>query len=199
MHQVKWFYGKRHLFHWIMGKFNSYSDLVSEVLETNEFRNELYVSAVSVAINRLENHSSHKVSEKELLEFIQDVFKTPEAKHTKTVHQERLITEAEFCRLTVNVVKGENLAVKDVDGASDPYCLLAVVPTSQYVDLKSGKHLSKQTKTIFSNLNPEWNESVEIDFKRNEIDTSSFQLQVWDYDGKNDDKKKVRGIKGVTR
>jgi Ca2+-dependent lipid-binding protein len=49
-------------------------------------------------------------------------------------------------RLVVEVVAGRNLAVKDLSGTSDPYCILCMGKT----ELK--------TNIIEKNLDPVWNE-----------------------------------------
>ena len=52
----------------------------------------------------------------------------------------------------VSVVKAEGLLAKDKGGTSDPY-----------VELRVGKEVKAKTKIIEKTLNPEWNESFEVD------------------------------------
>jgi hypothetical protein len=69
---------------------------------------------------------------------------------------------------TIKIVEGEDLKAMDVSGYSDPY----VVLTDEYQ-----KRLSK-TRVIYQNLNPRWDESVDI--------TTQGSLHifatVWDWD-----------------
>ena len=175
----------------------SYSDIVAQVFETEKFSDELHRIAIDTVINRLDSTKS-KVAQHELLRFIQKLFDKSNDEHQNVVKCETQNSRSNTCLLKVEVVKGENLASKDYDGLSDPFCVVAVVPTSKYVDLQEKKYSSRTTK-IASSLNPEWNENVEFVLNRNEISNSYVQLQVWDYDGANNNKKKVKGIKGFTR
>ena len=176
----------------------SYSDVVAQVFETEKFSNELHRIAIDTVINRLDA-AANEVSEHELLRFIQKLFDKSNDEHQNVVKCETQNSRSNTCLLKVEVVKGENLASKDYDGLSDPFCVVAVVPTSKYVDLQEERYISRKTNIVDSSLNPEWNESLELVLNRNEISNSFVQLQVWDYDGANNNKKKVKGIKGFTR
>ncbi|CAN0874892.1 ADP-ribosylation factor GTPase-activating protein AGD12 [Linum grandiflorum] len=68
--------------------------------------------------------------------------------------------------LKVKVVKGTNLAVRDMM-SSDPYVVLSL-----------GKQ-TVQTSVIRSNLNPEWNEELMLSVPQ---DYGTVKLQVFDYD-----------------
>jgi hypothetical protein len=82
-----------------------------------------------------------------------------------TQRKHRPITNYVF---TIKIVEGEDLKAMDVTGYSDPY----VVLTDEYQ-----KRLSK-TRVIYQNLNPRWDESVDI--------TTQGSLHifatVWDWD-----------------
>ena len=176
----------------------TYKDIVADVLETEKFEDELYKSMIDVAINRLESQSN-EISEGVLLQYIQNLFKVPSEKHRQAVNTEYKNSRSETCLLKVYVEKAENVASKDVDGSSDPYCMVSVVSTSQMVNLKNGKYSPKRTKVQHSTLNPEWKEYLEVIFPREDVNKSYFQLQMWDYDGESDTVKKVKGVKGVKR
>jgi len=71
--------------------------------------------------------------------------------------------------LTLTVLEGQNLAPKDSNGLSDPYCVLR---------LNTGGG-SKKTKIIKKTLDPFWNET----FDMGPIDeTSMLKLTCWDHD-----------------
>jgi len=181
-----------------MDEIPCYSEAVAKLFDTEEFLSELYKVAIDTAINRLESSESW-ISRNELLDFVQKLFQQSNEKHQEAVKLETHSNASNACLLKVDVIKAENLASKDSDGLSDPFCAIAVVPTSQFVDLKSGKYVTKKTKIINDSLNPEWNESFEITLHREEISRSCFQLQVWDYDGADDEKKKTKGLKILTK
>ena len=177
----------------------TYSDLVAHTFKTEEFNNELYKAAIDVAVNRLESQEGD-ISEQNLLQYLQNLFQVSEDIQREAIKQEYQASLSDDCLLKVLVQKAENLAIKDVDGSSDPYCLLSVVPTSQYANLKNGKYSAKKTKVIHSTLNPEWNEGFEISLTRTEVNKSYFQIQLWDYDGETaGGAKKVKGVKGMKR
>ena len=181
-----------------MDEIDCYSDVVANVFDTEEFSNELYKVAIDTAINRFETVESW-ISEQELLDFVQKLFQKSNAMHQEAVKREMQSCRSKTCVLKVDVIRAENLASKDSDELSDPFCVVSVLPTSQFVDLNNGKYNTKKTKIIDDNLNPVWNEHKEFVLNRDEISKSYFQLQVWDYDGANDNKKKTKGLKGLTR
>lgn len=79
--------------------------------------------------------------------------KESESKNTKKANS--LVAMVEFVGLIkVNVVKGTNLAVRDVM-TSDPYVILAL------------GHQTVKTRVIKSNLNPVWNESLMLSIPEN--------------------------------
>ncbi|KAL3700745.1 hypothetical protein R1sor_018767 [Riccia sorocarpa] len=70
--------------------------------------------------------------------------------------------------LSVTVVKAHHLKNKDLLGKSDPYVMLRVGDST------------RQTKTIMNNLNPEWNETLNIPV--DDPDTESLDITVYDWD-----------------
>jgi len=69
--------------------------------------------------------------------------------------------------LTIKVLRARELAAKDSNGLSDPYCAF-----------NFGKSTAK-TKIIFKNLNPVWNEHFTFDITP---ETLEIVLDMWDYD-----------------
>lgn len=73
--------------------------------------------------------------------------------------------------LNVKVVRAKGLKKKDLMGKSDPYVKL---------HLGGGHSFAKVTKTIKSNLNPEWNESFKLIVK--DPETQSLEIHVYDWE-----------------
>lgn len=98
--------------------------------------------------------------------------KDSENKTTKKCNS--LAGTVEFVGLIkVNVVKGTNLAIRDVLMTSDPYVILAL------------GHQSVKTRVIKSNLNPVWNESLMLSIPQQ---IPPLKVLVYDKDKfKNDD------------
>lgn len=88
-------------------------------------------------------------------------------KNTPSVKQRKQRPTTNYV-FTIKIVEGEDLKAMDVTGYSDPY----VVLTDEYQ-----KRLSK-TRVIYQNLNPRWDESVDI------ITQGSLHVfaTVWDWD-----------------
>ncbi|XP_065836716.1 multiple C2 and transmembrane domain-containing protein 1-like isoform X2 [Oscarella lobularis] len=70
--------------------------------------------------------------------------------------------------MTVLLIGGRNLAVRDRSGKSDPY-----------VKMKLGRKQRRKSSTIQKNLNPNWNEPFH--FFISDIE-DSFRIKVYDYD-----------------
>jgi hypothetical protein len=65
--------------------------------------------------------------------------------------------------LKVKLKEGKSLAIRDISGFSDPYVKFFVNGTLLY-----------KSKTIFKNLNPEWNEEFSIRLDRSLLNKSGF-------------------------
>ncbi|KAI9874749.1 MAG: hypothetical protein M1823_007618, partial [Watsoniomyces obsoletus] len=99
-----------------------------------------------------------------------------------TPRQPRKTTNYVF---TIKIVEGEDLKACDVNGYSDPY----VVLTDEYQ-----KRLSK-TRAIYRNLNPRWDESIDIATQavKWRIKTGPMPADVY---GSPDDKHVFLGLTG---
>ncbi|CAG8623658.1 26241_t:CDS:2, partial [Racocetra persica] len=73
---------------------------------------------------------------------------------------------------TIKILKAENLMAQDVNGLSDPYCVLTD---------EKGQILA-QTRVIFETLNPQWNEAFDITLEFNDQDLRKILVTVWDKD-----------------
>ncbi|CAG8613996.1 2788_t:CDS:10, partial [Cetraspora pellucida] len=73
---------------------------------------------------------------------------------------------------TIKIVMAENLTAQDVNGLSDPYCVLT--------DEKG--HILAQTRVIFETLNPQWNEAFDITLEFKDQDYRKLLVTVWDKD-----------------
>jgi len=74
--------------------------------------------------------------------------------------------------LTVHVWEGINLASKDSNGLSDPYCVVSVIPTS--------KPSKAKTKVKKETLNPTWQEV--FNFKLEHWESSVLKIECLDWD-----------------
>jgi hypothetical protein len=76
------------------------------------------------------------------------------------------------------VLKGENLPKGDVNGKSDPYCVIE----HQSVDGKL--YRIGQTLVIPENLNPQWdvNNKIPFDFPFTRANDSALTFHIWDHD-----------------
>mmetsp|Transcript_20566 Transcript_20566/g.28856 ORF Transcript_20566/g.28856 Transcript_20566/m.28856 type:complete len:149 (+) Transcript_20566:37-483(+) len=85
-------------------------------------------------------------------------------------------TKKLVCHLTVTVVSGKDLAVRDITGSSDPYVHITVIDNQENKVTKKAKTtVQKQT------LNPVWNEKFTFKFDRNKNDCS-VRFHLWDWD-----------------
>jgi len=68
----------------------------------------------------------------------------------------------------VRLISGKDLAAKDINGKSDPFVLLgATYRATEKLDPK--KDGVSKSRTIKANLNPEWNQDLEVRFGFNKF------------------------------
>ncbi|KAF0466401.1 c2 domain protein [Gigaspora margarita] len=73
---------------------------------------------------------------------------------------------------TIKIVSADNLTAQDVNGLSDPYCVLT--------DEKN--QILAQTRVQYETLNPRWDEAFDITLEFNEQDLRKILVTVWDKD-----------------
>jgi len=78
-------------------------------------------------------------------------------------------------QLHVHLLSGHDLPAKDMNGFSDPYCKLYLLPDPE-------KKSKKKTKVIKKNLNPVWDQGFVYDVEKADLKTRTLELSVWDWD-----------------
>jgi len=73
--------------------------------------------------------------------------------------------------IEIEVIAGKDLPIGDINGLSDPYCLITL-PTG----------LKFRTKTIYKNLNPVWNEKIICKINRQFAPNSDIEFTIYDAD-----------------
>ena len=171
-----------------------------DLLEDDNFKTSVHQQAVTAVLNRLEAHSKDFDSS-QLQGFIKELFNFTADKQKASFDEVSVSHLAQECRVKVTVLKAENLAAKDSDGTSDPYCILSVVEGDnfdQQLFEGKGKYPTKKSSPKNSDLNPEWNETFEFKITRENVANCSLQVQIWDLDDATT-KKKIKGLKGMGR
>nr|XP_032823287.1 BAI1-associated protein 3-like [Petromyzon marinus] len=154
-------------------------------------------------IGERENEDENNISRNQLLIYVQQVFNKSADEHLAVVNKVKNRTPPSYT-LFVEVIEARNLAAKDANGFSDPYCILGIIQGSANRELtpsawdaadKKKRHsdakplaenkcsFSKSvcmTKIKAKTLNPVWNESFNLDVT--DIKDGVFHLDIWDYD-----------------
>ncbi|XP_076459225.1 calcium-dependent protein kinase C-like isoform X2 [Babylonia areolata] len=86
----------------------------------------------------------------------------------------RVKTTCSGNKLTVHVIEAKNLCPMDPNGLADPYVKVKLIPVDE-------SKVKQKTKTIRSNLNPEWKETFDFDLSE-EDNSKRLSLEVWDWD-----------------
>jgi hypothetical protein len=95
--------------------------------------------------------------------------------HTERRGRIQLKINATDNRLTVEVGQAKNLTPMDLNGLSDPYVKIKIIPGV------GNEKLKRKTKKIRSSLNPTWNDTLTFDLKPGDKDRRLL-IEVWDWD-----------------
>eukprot|EP00026_Physarum_polycephalum_P010755 Phypoly_transcript_10933.p1 GENE.Phypoly_transcript_10933~~Phypoly_transcript_10933.p1 ORF type:complete len:288 (+),score=65.44 Phypoly_transcript_10933:100-963(+) len=82
----------------------------------------------------------------------------------------------------VEILEGRNLAVKDLSGTSDPYCVLQILPplsSSSGSGSPPSSSVKQRTCIVFKSLDPVWNEEF---FFQIPFSNGTLEVEVWDWD-----------------
>ncbi|XP_065826742.1 BAI1-associated protein 3-like isoform X2 [Oscarella lobularis] len=149
--------------------------------------------------------------------YIKEVFNVKEEQHVKWLSWVRSNYKAPQQSVHVAVLEGRNLPSRDVNGLSDPYCVMGVIPLKAGV-LEGKRKVKKMkrrrssgheeiqeihptTSIVRNTVNPKWNEEFTIDIR--DAGKDCLQIDIWDYDqddsflGAVGEVSKVRGIAGL--
>ncbi|XP_043224877.1 protein unc-13 homolog 4B-like isoform X3 [Amphibalanus amphitrite] len=152
---------------------------------------ELYVDALYAARNPLgcDAPSAELVSEIEQL--LRELFSPSEEQHAACLTKLEHLGTPDIC-LSCTVLGAKGLRAKDVNGLSDPYCMLFI-----------NNEERRETHVCQRTLNPTWNETFKLALENPSTDI--LKVEVWDYDmeenlaqriGKVSD---IKDLKGITR
>jgi len=155
---------------------------IRDLLENEDYRNELYSSTLQVILNRLESQTK-EFAEFEMLNYAKRLFSMSDNEHSDLLAKARQHGASAHCIVRVLFQRGEGLAPKDKNGLSDPYCMVSMTRANHFVDFSSAKlEVVKTTECKERTLAPEWNETIDLFVNRSQVDDCYVQVQVWDLD-----------------
>jgi hypothetical protein len=160
---------------------------VADATEEKEFE-EIYRALIRAVHYRI--GATDRSATANLHTYMRKVISVSDEQHSVWMHSE--IQEAMPPRtlLRVSVKKGKKLPAKDSNDLSDPFCVFALVEVPpNYLDGKSktmklkklvkDKSQMQQTHVIEKTLNPEWNETFNIDIDQRTVHKKVLQIDIW--------------------
>ncbi|XP_076382221.1 C2 and C2B_Munc13-like domain-containing protein staccato isoform X11 [Megalopta genalis] len=131
---------------------------------------------------------SQECAQETLLNHLQNAFKVDNETHESVLEKTRNMEPPEM-HLNVEVIEAKELASKDSNGKSDPFCAL-------YLESAPTRRYNTAVKTF--TLSPIWEEHFELPLDDPENDV--LFLEVWDFDAAEtvpEKMSKVKDVKGV--
>ncbi|KAK9497100.1 hypothetical protein O3M35_004477 [Rhynocoris fuscipes] len=153
---------------------------------------ELY-SEVLYEILHIVGSDADNENKEELFQYLKDVFKVDDEKHTEFLKSAK-DKEAPNILLNVEIIQGKDLAPKDANGLSDPFCTL-------YLGNNSTHRYNTSVKS--ETLSPIWEEHFSLPAENTAED--SLILEVWDFDPAETVREKitkiseVKGVRGLRK
>uniref|UniRef100_A0A8D8SPF7 BAI1-associated protein 3 n=2 Tax=Cacopsylla melanoneura TaxID=428564 RepID=A0A8D8SPF7_9HEMI len=132
-----------------------------------------------------------RVQPEALLEFLQEVFLVNWEYHSRMLEKVKKKVAPSIV-LNVNVIEGKELPAKDINGSSDPFCVLY---------MSSSPQEQHKTEVQEETLSPKWQEHFTLPVQDPQEDT--LHIEVYDFDPaesmleKVNQIGKVKGIKGM--
>ncbi|KZC08060.1 BAI1-associated protein 3 [Dufourea novaeangliae] len=149
---------------------------------------ELYAALVYMTQHQIGYDVSNECGQETLLNHLQNAFKVDNETHERILEKTRKMEPPEM-HLNVEVIEAKELASKDANGKSDPFCAL-------YLESAPTRRYNTAVKT--STLSPVWEEHFELPLEDAENDV--LFLEVWDFDAAEtvpEKMSKVKDVKGV--
>ncbi|XP_076382210.1 C2 and C2B_Munc13-like domain-containing protein staccato isoform X5 [Megalopta genalis] len=149
---------------------------------------ELYAALVYMTQHQIGYDVSQECAQETLLNHLQNAFKVDNETHESVLEKTRNMEPPEM-HLNVEVIEAKELASKDSNGKSDPFCAL-------YLESAPTRRYNTAVKTF--TLSPIWEEHFELPLDDPENDV--LFLEVWDFDAAEtvpEKMSKVKDVKGV--
>ncbi|XP_028821116.1 protein unc-13 homolog D [Denticeps clupeoides] len=134
-----------------------------------------------------------KYSEHQLYEFIQQAFSMTDDEHKSLADKVRNAVAPVYC-LMVTIKEAKGILGKDINGFSDPYCILTILqkekesrdpdalmkPKKAVVKSAAPERNIFQTDVKKQTLNPKWDETFKLEFE--DIIGDNLHVEMWDKD-----------------
>ncbi|XP_022651075.1 BAI1-associated protein 3-like isoform X3 [Varroa destructor] len=157
------------------------STLYLDELTEERTMDNVYEEALYSIMHRI-GRTEHR--KEDLYFFLKDAFAVDDEKHFELLTSVGQEKKPQSC-IDVLIERAENLIAKDLNGLSDPYCMLGVqLGGGEYTgSCDSNNILAKQVVTTTvqkATLNPVWQEKFTMDV--DDVLSDLFHLDIWDED-----------------